>query len=328
MPSSWRAASGNSAARRPRGANSKTGDSPIDTEQTSYPTIESCVGNTPLVRLQRLPGATGNTLLAKLEGDNPAGSVKDRPAMSMIRHAEERGEIKPGDTLIEATSGNTGIALAMAAAIRGYRMVLIMPENMSVERQASMRAYGAEIVPVTREQGMEGARDLAEQMAREGKGRVLDQFANPDNPRAHYEGTGPEIWRDTHGTVTHFVSAMGTTGTIMGVSLYLKEQNPAVQIVGVQPAGNESIPGIRRWPQAYLPRIYDKSQVDKLMDITPAEAEDMTRRLAAEEGIFAGISSGGAISAALRLSAEVENAVIVTIICDRGDRYLSTGVFK
>lgn len=297
-------------------------------KQKSYPTIESCVGNTPLVRLQRLPGKTGNILLAKLEGDNPAGSVKDRPAVSMIRHAEERGEIKPGDTLIEATSGNTGIALAMAAAIRGYRMVLIMPENMSVERQASMRAFGAEIVLVTRKEGMEGARDLAEKMQGEGKGRVLDQFANPDNPRSHYEGTGPEIWRDTEGRVTHFVSAMGTTGTIMGVSRYLKEQNPDIQIVGVQPAGDESIPGIRRWPEAYLPRIYDKQRVDRLMDITPAEAEDMTRRLAAEEGIFAGISSGGAISAALRLSQELENATIVTIICDRGDRYVSTGVFK
>jgi cysteine synthase B len=304
------------------------GGSPIDRKQKSYPTIEACVGNTPLVVLQRLPGDTGNILLAKLEGDNPAGSVKDRPAVSMIRHAEERGEIKPGDTLIEATSGNTGIALAMAAAIRGYRMVLIMPEHMSVERQAAMRAFGAEILLVSREEGMEGARDLAEKMGNEGEGRVLDQFANPDNPRAHYEGTGPEIWRDTDGQVTHFVSAMGTTGTIMGVSRYLKEQKPDVQIVGVQPAGDESIPGIRRWPEAYLPRIYEKQRVDRLMDITPAEAEDMTRRLAAEEGIFAGISSGGAVSAALRLSRELENATIVTIICDRGDRYLSTGIFK
>jgi cysteine synthase B len=294
----------------------------------SYPTIEACVGNTPLVRLQRLPGATSNVMLAKLEGDNPAGSVKDRPAVSMIKHAEERGEIKPGDTLIEATSGNTGIALAMAAAIRGYRMVLIMPEHMSVERQDAMRAFGAEILPVTKQEGMEGARDLAEKMEREGKGRVLDQFANPDNPRSHYEGTGPEIWRDTGGEVTHFVSSMGTTGTIMGVSRFLKEKNPGIQIVGVQPEGDESIPGIRRWPEAYLPRIYHKEQVDQFIDITPAEAEDMTRRLAAEEGIFAGISSGGAISAALRLSQEVENAVIVTIICDRGDRYLSTGVFN
>jgi cysteine synthase B len=289
--------------------------------------MESCVGNTPLVRLQRLPGETSNVLLAKLEGDNPAGSVKDRPAVSMIKHAEERGDIQPGDTLIEATSGNTGIALAMAAAIRGYRMVLIMPEHMSEERRAAMRAFGAEIILVTRGEGMEGARDLAGQMEREGKGKVLDQFANPDNPRAHYEGTGPEIWRDTGGGVTHFVSAMGTTGTIMGVSRFLKEKNPAIQIVGVQPAGDESIPGIRRWPPEYLPGIFQKERVDKIIDITPAEAEDMTRRLAAEEGIFAGISSGGAISAALRLSGEVENAVIVTIICDRGDRYLSTNVF-
>lgn len=280
------------------------------------------------MRLQRLPGETSNILLAKLEGDNPAGSVKDRPAVSMIRHAEERGEIKPGDTLIEATSGNTGIALAMAAAIRGYRMVLIMPEHMSVERQAAMRAFGAEIVPVTKKEGMEGARDLAEKMERDGEGMVLDQFANPDNPRAHYEGTGPEIWRDTDGAVTHFVSSMGTTGTIMGASRFFKEKNPDIQIVGVQPEGDENIPGIRRWPEAYLPKIYQKEKVDQFIDVTPVEAEEMTRRLAAEEGIFAGISSGGAISAALRLSQEVENAVIVTIICDRGDRYLSTGVFK
>lgn len=294
----------------------------------NIPTIESCVGNTPLVRLQRIPVDTSNLLLAKLEGDNPAGSVKDRPALSMIKHAEERGEIKPGDTIIEATSGNTGIALAMAAATRGYRMVLIMPEHMSMERRAAMTAFGAEIIPVTREEGMEGARDLAEQMQREGKGRVLDQFANPDNPRSHYEGTGPEIWRDTDGKVTHFVSAMGTTGTIMGVSRYLKEQNPEIQIVGVQPAGDENIPGIRRWPEAYLPKIFNREQVDKVIDITPKEAEEMTKRLAAEEGIFAGISSGGAISAALRLSSEITNAVIVTIICDRGDRYLSTGIFN
>jgi len=292
-----------------------------------YPTIEGCVGDTPLVRLQRLPGKTGNILLAKLEGDNPAGSVKDRPALSMIRHAEARGEIKPGDTLIEATSGNTGIALAMVASVRGYRMVLIMPEHMSEERRASMRAYGAEIILVTRKEGMEGARDLAERMQREGKGRVLDQFANPDNPRAHYENTGPEIWRDTQGTITHFVSSMGTTGTILGVSKFLKEKNPKVQIIGVQPAGDENIPGIRRWPKEYLPKIFDAARVDRNIDITPAEAEAMTRRLAAEEGIFAGISSGGAIHAALRLSAEVENATIVTIICDRGDRYLSTKVF-
>ena len=297
------------------------------TPKPEFPTLESCVGNTPLVRLQRLPGRTTNILLAKLEGDNPAGSVKDRPALSMIRRAEGRGEIKPGDTLIEATSGNTGIALAMVAAIRGYRMVLIMPEHMSAERRAAMRAYGAEIVPVTKQEGMEGARDLAEKMEREGKGRVLDQFANQDNPRAHYETTGPEIWRDTGGAITHFVSAMGTTGTIMGVSKFMKEKNPAIRIVGVQPAGEESIPGIRRWPEAYLPRIFDRQRVDSIIDITPAEAEHMTRRLAEEEGIFAGISSGGAIHAALKLSAEVQNAVIVTIICDRGDRYLSTNVF-
>ena len=295
--------------------------------QLDIPTIEACVGNTPLVRLQRLPGTTSNLLLAKLEGDNPAGSVKDRPALSMIKHAEERGEIKAGDTLIEATSGNTGIALAMAAAMRGFRLVLIMPEHMSMERRAAMYAFGAEIILVSKEQGMEGARDLAEEMQRRGQGKVLDQFANPDNPRAHYEGTGPEIWRDTRGRITHFVSAMGTTGTIMGVSRFLKEKNPASQIIGVQPAGEESIPGIRRWPPAYLPRIFERSRVDHIIDITPQEAEDMTRRLAAEEGIFAGISSGGAISATLRYAATVENAVIVTIICDRGDRYLSTGIF-
>jgi cysteine synthase B len=293
----------------------------------SLPTVESCVGNTPLVRLQRIPDETSNLILAKLEGDNPAGSVKDRPAMSMIKHAQERGEIKPGDTLIEATSGNTGIALAMAAAIRGYKMILIMPEHMSEERRAAMKAFGAEIILISRQEGMEGARDLAEQMQNEGKGRVLDQFANPDNPRAHYEGTGPEIWRDTEGKVTHFVSAMGTTGTIMGVSRFLKEKNPEIQIVGVQPEGDENIPGIRRWPPEYMPKIFDKKEVDKTIDISPQEAEEMTRRLAAEEGIFAGISSGGAVSAALRLSREVENAVIVVIICDRGDRYLSTDVF-
>ena len=292
-----------------------------------FPTIEDFIGGTPLVRLQRLPGATSNTVLAKLEGNNPAGSVKDRPALSMIRHAEARSEIRPGDTLIEATSGNTGIALAMAAAIKGYRMILIMPENMTAERRAAMRAYGAELVLVTREQGMEGARDLAEQMAREGRGKVLDQFANPDNPQAHYEGTGPEIWRDTQGTITHFVSAMGTTGTIMGTARYLKERNPAVQIVGVQPTEGSSIPGIRRWPPEYLPKIFERSRVDREMDVSQAEAEATTRRLAREEGIFCGISSGGAVAAALRLSAEVQNAVIVAIICDRGDRYLSTGVF-
>ncbi|MCP5413438.1 MAG: cysteine synthase CysM [Chromatiaceae bacterium] len=293
----------------------------------TYPTIESFVGNTPLLRLQRLPGASSNQILVKLEGNNPAGSVKDRPAISMIRHAQERGEITIGDTLIEATSGNTGIALAMAAAIRGFRMILIMPENLSVERRASMRAYGAELILVSREQGMEGARDLALQMEREGRGKVLDQFANPDNPRAHYETTGPEIWRDTAGNVTHFVSAMGTTGTIMGTARFLREQDPRPQIIGVQPAEGASIPGIRRWPPEYVPAIFDASLVDREMDVTQEEAEVTTRRLAAEEGIFCGISSGGAVAAALRLSAEVENAVIVTIVCDRGDRYLSTGVF-
>jgi cysteine synthase B len=292
-----------------------------------FPTIEDCIGGTPLVKLQRLPGATSNTVLAKLEGNNPAGSVKDRPALSMIRRAEARGDIRPGDTLIEATSGNTGIALAMAAAIKGYRMVLVMPENMTAERRAAMRAYGAELVLVTREQGMEGARDLAEQMVREGRGKVLDQFANRDNPQAHYEGTGPEIWRDTEGTVTHFVSAMGTTGTIMGTARYLKERNPAIRIVGVQPTEGSSIPGIRRWPPEYLPKIFDRSRVDQEMEVSQADAEETTRRLAREEGIFCGISSGGAVAAALRLSREVENAVIVVIVCDRGDRYLSSGVF-
>jgi len=290
-------------------------------------TLEQFVGNTPLVRLQRLPGRTSNAVLAKLEGNNPAGSVKDRPALSMIRHAEQRGEIRPGDTLIEATSGNTGIALAMVAAMKGYRMVLIMPEHLSVERRAVMKAFGAELILVTRKEGMEGARDLAGKMEREGKGKVLDQFANPDNPLAHYEGTGPEIWRDTEGRVTHFVSSMGTTGTIMGTGRFLKEQNPNIQIVGVQPGPNASIPGIRAWPKEYLPRIYDPARVDRILEVTQQEAEDMTRRLAREEGIFCGVSSGGAVSAALRLSAEIQNATIVTIICDRGDRYLSTGVF-
>ena len=294
---------------------------------SAYPTIDSSVGNTPLVRLQRLSGETSNTILAKMEGNNPAGSVKDRPALSMIQRAEARGEIKPGDVLIEATSGNTGIALAMVAAIRGYKMVLIMPDNLSVERRRTMRAFGAQLVLVTKEEGMEGARDLADEMEKQGKGRILDQFANPDNPLAHYEGTGPEIWRDTGGGVTHFVSAMGTTGTIMGVSKYLKEQTEQVQIIGVQPAGDENIPGIRRWPKEYLPRIFQRERVDRIIDVTPAEAEDMTRRLADDEGIFAGISSGGAVSAALRLSDELENAVIVVIICDRGDRYLSSSVF-
>ncbi len=292
-----------------------------------FPTLEAFVGNTPLVRLQRLPGASRNTVLVKLEGNNPAGSVKDRPALAMIRRAEARAEIQPGDTLIEATSGNTGIALAMAAAIKGYRMVLIMPEHMSAERRAAMKAYGAEIILVSRESGMEGARDLATEMAARGDGKVLDQFGNPDNPLAHYESTGPEIWRDTNGTVTHFVSSMGTTGTIMGTSRYLKEQNADVQIVGVQPTEGSNIPGIRRWPAAYLPRIYEPARVDRVLDVSQQEAEDITRRLAAEEGIFAGVSSGGAVAAALRLSEELEGAVIVSIICDRGDRYLSTGVF-
>ena len=293
----------------------------------NFPTLEATIGNTPLVRLQRLPGETSNQVLVKLEGNNPAGSVKDRPAYSMIRHAEARGEISPGDTLIEATSGNTGIALAMAAAIKGYHMVLVMPEHMSVERRAVMRAFGAEIVLVSREASMEGARDLALDMQARGEGRVLDQFSNPDNPLAHYEGTGPEIWRDTAGSVTHFVSAMGTTGTIMGTSRYLKEQNPAVQIVGVTPAEGSAIPGIRRWPEAYLPSIFSAASVDRTIEVSQDEAEYTTLALAAREGVFAGISSGGAVAAALSLSAEVENAVIVAIICDRGDRYLSTGVF-
>ena len=293
----------------------------------TYPTIEDFVGNTPLVRLQRLPGETSNRILVKLEGNNPAGSVKDRPALSMIRRAEERGEIRPGDTLIEATSGNTGIALAMAAAIKGYRMILIMPENMSLERRALMRSYGAEIVLTPAEGSMEAAIDLARAMEARGEGRILDQFSNPDNPRAHYETTGPEIWRDTRGAVTHFVSSMGTTGTIMGTGRYLKEQNAAIQIVGVQPTDGSKIPGIRRWPEAYLPRIYDPGRVDRILDVTQAEAEETTRALAQREGIFCGISSGGAVAAALRLSAELSEAVIVAIVCDRGDRYLSTGVF-
>jgi cysteine synthase B len=293
-----------------------------------YSTLGEFVGSTPLVRLQRLPGNTSNTLLVKLEGNNPAGSVKDRPALSMIRRAEERGEIRPGDTLIEATSGNTGIALAMAAAMRGYRMVLIMPENMSEERRASMRAYGAEIISVTKTQGMEGARDLAQQMQAQGEGVVLDQFSNPDNPRAHYESTGPELWRATEGKITHFVSCMGTTGTIMGCSRYLKEQNPAVQIIGLQPAEGAAIPGIRRWPQAYMPSIFEPHRVDRILDMAQHEAEQTMRLLAEKEGLFCGVSSGGAVAGALRISAEVENAVIVAIICDRGDRYLSTGVFS
>lgn len=292
-----------------------------------FPTIASCVGNTPLVRLQRLPGDSSNIVLVKLEGNNPAGSVKDRPALSMIERAEQRGLIKPGDTLIEATSGNTGIALAMVAAIKGYRMILIMPAHMSDERRQSMAAYGAELVDVTQEQGMEGARDLALQMQADGKGRVLDQFANMDNPEAHYTGTGPEIWRQTEGRITHFVSSMGTTGTIMGVSRYLKEQNPAVQIIGLQPQDGSAIPGIRRWPQAYLPKIFDRARVDRVIDISQEESERTMKLLAKDEGIFAGVSSGGAVSAALQLNGELDDAVIVAIICDRGDRYLSTGVF-
>jgi len=293
----------------------------------NFPTLESFIGNTPLVRLQRLPGVTSNVILAKLEGNNPAGSVKDRPALSMIRQAEARGEIRPGDTLIEATSGNTGIALAMVAAIKGYRMVLIMPEHMSIERRATMKAFGAELVLVPREGGMEAARDLAEQMEKDGQGTRLDQFSNTDNPLAHYESTGSEIWRDTGGRITHFVSAMGTTGTIMGTSRFLKEQNLDIQVVGVHPAEGANIPGIRRWPEEYLPKIYNPAFVDRIMEVSQNDAEDTTRALAAREGIFAGISSGGAVHAALRLSQEVSNAVIVTIICDRGDRYLSTGVF-
>ncbi|MEX2469427.1 MAG: cysteine synthase CysM [Pseudohongiellaceae bacterium] len=293
----------------------------------AYQTIANLIGNTPLVRLQRLPGSTSNTILAKLEGDNPAGSVKDRPAFNMIRQAELRGEIKPGDKLIEATSGNTGIALAMVAAVKGYRMTLIMPDNLSDERKTSMRAYGAELILVSEKEGMEGARDLAEEMAREGKGRVLDQFANQDNPNAHYMHTGPEIWRDTEGRVTHFISSMGTTGTIMGVSRYLKEQNPDIEIIGLQPTDGSRIPGIRRWPPEYLPRIFDRTRVDHVIDVEQADAETTMRALAREEGIFCGVSSGGSIHAALQLSREVENATIVAIICDRGDRYLSTGVF-
>ncbi|MFZ4527584.1 MAG: cysteine synthase CysM [Undibacterium curvum] len=297
----------------------------------SYLTIEDTIGNTPLVRLQRLPGEKNalrnNVILGKLEGNNPAGSVKDRPALSMIKRAEERGEIKPVDTLIEATSGNTGIALAMAAAMRGYKMVLLMPENLSIERRQSMAAYGAQIILTPKTGGMEYARDLAEQMQKEGQGVILDQFANQDNPLAHFEGTGPEIWRDTGGRVTHFVSAMGTTGTIMGVSAYLKNQNPEIQIIGAQPEDGSSIPGIRKWPEAYLPKIYDKARVDQVISVSQADAEHMARRMAIEEGIFCGISAAGACEVALRLAETVENATIVFIVCDRGDRYLSTGVF-
>jgi S-sulfo-L-cysteine synthase (O-acetyl-L-serine-dependent) len=296
-----------------------------------YLTIEDTIGNTPLVQLKKIPGEEAarrnNVILGKLEGNNPAGSVKDRPALSMIKHAEERGEIKPGDTLIEATSGNTGIALAMAAALRGYKMVLLMPENLSEERRQSMAAYGAKIVLTPKTGGMEYARDLAQQMQKEGKGIILDQFANPDNPRAHYEGTGPEIWRDTEGRITHFVSAMGTTGTIVGVSRFLHEKNPAVRIIGAQPEEGSQIPGIRKWPEAYLPQIYDKSSVDQLEYVSQAAAEQMARRMAIEEGIFCGISAAGACEVALRISQTVENATIVFIVCDRGDRYLSTGIF-
>ncbi|MCB1825947.1 MAG: cysteine synthase CysM [Candidatus Competibacteraceae bacterium] len=293
-----------------------------------HPALESTVGNTPLVRLRRLPGTASSLVLGKLEGNNPAGSVKDRPALSMIQRAETRGEIRPGDVLIEATSGNTGIALAMIAAVKGYRLKLIMPENQSAERRAAMRAYGAELILVSKEEGMEGARDLAARLEREGQGRVLDQFGNPDNPLAHYETTGPEIWRDTGGRVTHFVSAMGTTGTIMGVSRYLKERNPQVRVVGVQPTEGSCIAGIRRWPLEYLPKVFDPAWVDRTLDVDQAEAEEITRRLAREEGICCGVSAGGAVAVALRLAREVENAVIVTIICDRGDRYLSTGLFS
>lgn len=293
-----------------------------------YPTIEACVGSTPLVRLQRLPGNTSNTILAKLEGNNPAGSVKDRPALSMINEAETKGVIKPGDTLIEATSGNTGIALAMAAAIKGYHLILIMPSHMSVERKLAMSAYGAELIEVSKEDGMEGARDLAETMEKGGKGRVLDQFGNTDNPLAHYKTTGPEIWQQTGGEITHFVSSMGTTGTIMGCSTYLKEQNSAIEIIGLQPKDGSSIPGIRRWGQAYLPSIFDGKRVDRVMDIDQQESEDAMRALAMKEGIFCGVSAGGAVAAALKVSEQVENATIVAIICDRGDRYLSTGVFN
>ena len=293
-----------------------------------FPTIEAFVGNTPLVRLQRLPGVTTNKVLVKLEGNNPAGSVKDRPALSMISRAELRGDIKPGDTLIEATSGNTGIALAMVAAIKGYRIILIMPDNSTAERKASMAAYGAELILVSREEGMEGARDLALRMQAEGKGKVLDQFGNPDNPLAHYTTTGPEIWQQTGGRITHFVSSMGTTGTIMGASRFLKEKNPSIQIIGLQPSEGAQIPGIRRWPEAYLPKIYERDRVDAIVSMPQSLAEDTMRELARKEGIFCGVSSGGAVAAALELSQQVENAVIVAIICDRGDRYLSSGLFN
>ena len=295
---------------------------------TDYPTVEDCIGETPLVRLQRVPGGTSNTVLVKLEGNNPAGSVKDRPAISMIQRAEQRGDIRPGDTLIEATSGNTGIALAMAASIKGYRMVLIMPSHMSDERKTAMAAYGAELIMVTQEEGMEGARDLAQLMQTEGKGRILDQFANPDNPIAHYEGTAPEIYRQTNGEITHLISSMGTTGTIMGCSRYFREIKPEIEIIGLQPVEGSQIPGIRRWPEAYLPKIYHSDHVDRVIDMEQSVAEVMMRRLAKEEGIFCGVSSGGAVAGALMVSEQVENAVIVAIVCDRGDRYLSTGVFS
>lgn len=291
------------------------------------PNLAETIGNTPLVRLTRLPGIGNNRLLAKLEGNNPAGSVKDRPAYSMIRRAEERGEIKPGDTLIEATSGNTGIALAMAAAMKGYRMVLIMPEHMSAERRAQMKAFGAEIVLVTQAQGMEYARDLALAMQKDGKGRVLDQFANADNPRAHYEGTGPEIWRDTDGTITHFVATMGTTGTIMGTGRFLKEKNAKIELIGVHPAGESSIPGIRKWPEAYQPSIYDRTKIDRIIEVEARDAENMMRTVASSEGLFCGPSSGGSIFAAVEVCRQVSNATVVCIVCDRGDRYVSTGVF-
>ncbi len=304
---------------------------PRKPQRPDYASVEDVIGNTPLVRLLRIPGVAneqrGNVILGKLEGNNPAGSVKDRPAISMIRRAEERGDIHPGDTLIEATSGNTGIALAMAAAIRGYRMLLILPEDLSIERAQTMRAFGAELILTPRSGGMEYARDLAEQMQRDGKGRVLDQFANADNPRVHYETTGPEIWRDTKGQVTHFVSAMGTTGTITGVSRFLKEQNAAVRIVGAQPKEGSRIPGIRKWPEAYMPKIYDPAHIDEIVPVSQADAEDMARRMAREEGLFAGISAAGACWVALQIAQQVENATIVFIVCDRGDRYLSTGVF-
>lgn len=299
----------------------------LNSHMKEFPTIDQYIGNTPLVRLQRLPGNTSNTILVKLEGNNPAGSVKDRPAMSMIEHAEQRGDIVPGDTLIEATSGNTGIALAMAAAIKGYKMILIMPSHMSVERKLAMAAYGAKLVEVSQASGMEGARDLALEMQAAGEGKVLDQFSNIDNPLAHYDSTGPEIWQQTDGRITHFVSSMGTTGTIMGVSRYLKEKNPSIEVIGLQPDGSSSIPGIRRWPEAYLPSIYDSARVDRVIDMDQVTAENTMRALAAQEGIFCGVSSGGAVAGALRISENLENAIIVAIICDRGDRYLSTGVF-